>query len=569
MSSRQIGVRDVPIQSLEDDWLQLERYARALAEFISHCEMPITVGIQGDWGSGKTSLMRLVDRLVSEAGDALTIELNTWQYAQYDSGAALPVLLLAGLARKLVPDDTQKRGMLSRAIGSLASIKSVNLSLAGMGGGLELKDDKPGDGGGADIEDLKRGFETAVRKRLQADARSRLVVFIDDLDRVRPERAVEILEVLKNFVDVDRCVFVIACDYQVVVKGLQAKFGFGEGDLGGRSFFDKIIQVPFRMPVHSYDIKKFVGRILGSIDWVVDDKGLDTYIELLSVSVGFNPRSVKRLSNTLLLLRLVAKGEGLEPAFKDPHRMLVLFAIVCLETSYEHLHSELVERAEDAEDLALLLGLRDGEGEDRGLGHRALESLGANERRRGRAFELLKLLGRIVKVDGDEMIDGGEQAVLLEMLRLSAITSVREGSGSKATTKQWSAAEVEGAFAAEGNEIGLSLLEFARKHSADGRVTGARKTQGFAVSFFVPDPGSGRNGHRQLFRYDGGYLNIRIWSVESVFGLEATEAFRVRLSEIFGSDINPRLKKPPVKSERISLEQCEEFKRAVLELLGR
>ena len=72
-------------------------------------------------------------------------------------------------------------------------------------------------------------------------------MFVDDLDRVAPERAVEILEVLKIFLDIPGLVFMLACDYEVIVTGLAAKGGLGE-DASGRSFFDKIIQVPFQMP---------------------------------------------------------------------------------------------------------------------------------------------------------------------------------------------------------------------------------------------------------------------------------------------------------------------------------
>lgn len=83
--------------------------------------------------------------------------------------------------------------------------------------------------------------------------------FIDDLDRINPENAVQILELLKNMFEVNNCIFVLAIDYDVVVKGLKAKFGSntGDDDRAFRSFFDKIIQMPFSMPVGAYDITAF------------------------------------------------------------------------------------------------------------------------------------------------------------------------------------------------------------------------------------------------------------------------------------------------------------------------
>ena len=51
------------------------------------------------------------------------------------------------------------------------------------------------------------------------------VVFVDDLDRILPSDAVEVLESLKNIFDIPNCVFILAIDYDVVVKGLESKFG--------------------------------------------------------------------------------------------------------------------------------------------------------------------------------------------------------------------------------------------------------------------------------------------------------------------------------------------------------
>lgn len=68
-----LGVRDVPIEA-GGDLLKLDRYARSLAQFILRCETPITVGIQGDWGSGKSSLMNLVRSLLDDEGGVSTLE---------------------------------------------------------------------------------------------------------------------------------------------------------------------------------------------------------------------------------------------------------------------------------------------------------------------------------------------------------------------------------------------------------------------------------------------------------------------------------------------------------------
>jgi len=347
------GLRDVPIVDESDDALDLKRYARALGRFVLECDTPITVGIQGDWGSGKTSLMNLVrgwlDRQVSQRVHC--VDLNTWQYAQFAGDSELSLVMLRALHGKLARDPAK----ISKALVGVGSMLRSVRAITVMGSGVELKDIEDVQDFG--LEALKKQFEEEVEARLKRDKLHRVVVFIDDLDRVPPVRAVEILEVLKNFVDVPGCVFVLACDYEVVIRGLETKFGISARELNGRSFFDKIIQVPFRMPVARYDVEHFIRHLLDRIQWGDQDRDVETYKALLEHSIHFNPRSVKRLCNTLMLLRNVAEDQvdsGGDGLLTDPRARQLLFALVCMETSYER-DFEVLVGAGDAEQLQALL----------------------------------------------------------------------------------------------------------------------------------------------------------------------------------------------------------------------
>jgi len=411
------GVRDVPIGKLDEDILDLRRYAQALARFVQQCDTPMTVGIQGDWGSGKTSLMQLIQGLLQqESAPPETHTLNTWQYAQVAEGRALSLVVIQALHDKLAEDKTEARKVIGGLWKAVRALRKVEFG----GFGVEVDPTKDEATETFDVQKLKDDFARLVASRCQKTRRDRLVVFVDDLDRVLPERAVEILEALKNFVDVPGCVFVIACDYEVVRKGLKAKFKVGEKELQGRSFFDKIIQVPFRMPVHGYDVNRFVQHTLAQIGWTCSDEDAKDYRGLLENSIGFNPRSIKRLCNTLLLLKAVASGgqDGQERALlDDPVRMKILFGLVCLEAAHEKAHAALVR---DPATLGPLL--LDPEA-------RLAEALGEalvplQEPARSRLVSLLELLGKIIDTNRDRQIDDEERERLAEMVGLSAITSV-------------------------------------------------------------------------------------------------------------------------------------------------
>lgn len=145
------------------------------------------------------------------------------------------------------------------------------------------------------INDLKERFQQADNAKLEESGKDRLVIFIDDLDRLHPRKAVELLEILKLFLDCDRCVFVLAIDYEVVSQGVKQKYGELIGEEKGRSFFDKIIQVPFKMPVAQYDIQNYVMRTMGEVGVQIEEKEINTYVRLIQASVGCNPRAMKRL----------------------------------------------------------------------------------------------------------------------------------------------------------------------------------------------------------------------------------------------------------------------------------
>ena len=154
----------------------------------------------------------------------------------------------------------------------------------------------------------------------------------------------ELLEVLKNFLDCKNCVFVLAIDYDVVWRGVTAKYGNMIGDdkeeikKKGKDFFDKIIQVPFKMPVASYHVDDYIKTCLEEINVPVSDAEKDTYYTLVRDSIGTNPRSLKRIINSLALLIKVIGDKRLA----EINGYKLLFAVLCMQHAYEGVYNYLV-----------------------------------------------------------------------------------------------------------------------------------------------------------------------------------------------------------------------------------
>ncbi len=74
------SITDTPITSIAQDLLQIKTYSDALSEFIAESDTPITIGLQGEWGTGKTSLMAILLENLSLQNIA-TSWVNTWEHS--------------------------------------------------------------------------------------------------------------------------------------------------------------------------------------------------------------------------------------------------------------------------------------------------------------------------------------------------------------------------------------------------------------------------------------------------------------------------------------------------------
>ena len=367
---KNLGLKDVPIAKSDEEALGLSNYANVLQEFIASCDTPITVALQGDWGSGKTSLMNLIrESLDKDKQRYRTVWFNTWQYAQFDSSDTLALSMMSYFIDSLAPTGSSAAKAAKSLLNVARALAVGGASVIGQADTVKTVITEAQDGAvGTDPSRALTDLKGRITKIVQETAEDKVVVFIDDIDRLVPVKAIELLEALKIFLDIDRCVYVIACDYSVVVTGLKEKFGVDEGGLQGKSFFDKIIQVPFKMPVRRYEVGEYLESLLEKINVPRGHEDVDIYQDLIESSIGFNPRTMKRMFNSLVLLMILAKKE-LRTAGDDRSRSRVLFGVLCMQEHYEqlydfirkqrlsdHLFRSLISEFDSSEEFAHLQG---------------------------------------------------------------------------------------------------------------------------------------------------------------------------------------------------------------------
>lgn len=320
-------ITDTPRRgATEQDRFGIIAYERGLEEFLRGASTPITIALQGEWGSGKTSLMNVLrDELCGTGnndGEYFSVWINTWEYSlMRNSNEALLQILFKMASEVVTLSKTEREEALENVkkslmgFGSIALRNIANKAIDGLGDGIVDALSKEAEN---NIADLREKLQAQIKKCMEKNPEKKgIIFFIDDLDRIDPPMAVELLELLKNIFTLENCIFVLAIDYDVVIKGLKPKFGElnEKNEREFRSFFDKIIQVPFSMPVSQYSTKEYLIEelkrigVLDSSD-LSDNSLINKLDKVETLTVGPNPRSIKRFLNTLSLIKCINNAKN-------------------------------------------------------------------------------------------------------------------------------------------------------------------------------------------------------------------------------------------------------------------
>lgn len=326
------GKADLPISGSSEDSFSTKAYIEGLCGYIGSCDTPMTISIQGSGGSGRTSMLKMI-REKLEQKNTTVISINAWQSSQFNVGLTFSVISL--LIKELNDGGAHFRNVMNLFSSIAEKPRKAEEACAVVD----------------EIRALKNEFQAAVDQKLCDTKSDRIAFFIDDLDRLQPVKAVDLLEYLKMFIDCEKCVFILAVNNDTVTEGIRQKYGVKDG----RDFFEKMIQLPFNVPVEKYDIEKFVRTEFDSWDETILKKNdISLFKSLIGSSIGFNPRGMKRLFNTFRLLdatidieseyeekaaleRGEVKSTG-EPSISKITRQRALFAVICLQTSFEKLY---------------------------------------------------------------------------------------------------------------------------------------------------------------------------------------------------------------------------------------
>lgn len=319
----------------------LVSFANQLAELIPALPAATPVLVDGDWGSGKTTVLRAVQRRLDPDTDGRTAWFNPWRH---EGGHLLAALIRAvwearsdsWKATDTAVDTLSTLWRLALAVGTRAA--PALLTVAGMPVGAAIaaaaRPDAahataahvPGFGPGGPGEDPVAKLWSSFRVLVEEgwpDWHQPLVVFVDDLDRCNPTAMVALLDGLKLLVSCDEVArlnvrFLVALDRTVAARAVAAKFA-GIDHYEGHRYLEKIFPLALRIPsVDGIDAVELIDRLTrGASGGLTADQQ-----DALRVSLGdpafANPRLMKRCLNTTHLVlgfetRTLGPGVHAEP----------------------------------------------------------------------------------------------------------------------------------------------------------------------------------------------------------------------------------------------------------------
>ncbi|MBO9829265.1 NTPase KAP [Xanthomonas sp. A2111] len=283
---------------------------------------PVTIGVHGDWGAGKSSVLEMIDAGFADQKDVLCLKFNGWRFQGFeDAKIALIEGIVTGLVEKrpaLKKAATAVKDVFSRIdwlkvakrAGGLALTAFTGIptpeQIGAIVGSLEALVADPAklltkenlstaideakavlkSGESKNVPEEVEAFRKAFDQLLKDAGIKQLVVLIDDLDRCLPDTAIETLEAIRLFVFTARTAFVVAADEAMIEYAVRKHFPDLPDSTGprdyARNYLEKLIQVPFRIPaLGETETRIYVTLLLAGAEVGESD---ENYGKLISVA---------------------------------------------------------------------------------------------------------------------------------------------------------------------------------------------------------------------------------------------------------------------------------------------
>lgn len=325
---------DLPITKSDDDVLNRRSFAKNLAHVLLqyHCLSSFSVGLYGEWGSGKTSLLNMVLENVESADNSTVIlRFNPWLCSDSKQLISQFFKQMAAAIKMKKPAAVHAWELIDQYADIFDSANLIPGAGTALAAASKILAKKAKKRIKQQTNDLQENKDQIIKKMTEENLK--IVVSIDDIDRLSEQEIIAVFQLVKALADFPNTIYLLAFDYNVVVRAL-SKVQHGDG----REYLEKVIQVPFEIPapsmasIHDSLFSK-LNTILGDIPEDRWDKV--TWTELFQFGLKEYIRSIRdviRYANVFSLKYELLKNET------DP---VDLLGLTCLQVFEPTIYSKL------------------------------------------------------------------------------------------------------------------------------------------------------------------------------------------------------------------------------------
>lgn len=298
---------DCPSTKPHEDLFGHAPFAECLANSI--CAYPnndgLVVALYGPWGAGKSTVLNYVKHYLEQSDEEkpVIVPFNPWWFSGQENLARA----FLGQLQAVLPEKNKKFKKIGSLLGDFAEGVGGLIDLSGVTGGLASKF-------GRFIATQKKPKDVpAIKSKIidiLLEAKTKILIIIDDIDRLTPEETRQLFTVIKALADFPNVIYLLAFDREVASQAIEQQSG-----LPGERYLEKIIQVPFELP--PIDRTALRAALFKRLDGIIGETSNELFDQTYWANVFHDgidplfkvPRDIVRFTNTLAITYQAVREE--------------------------------------------------------------------------------------------------------------------------------------------------------------------------------------------------------------------------------------------------------------------
>ncbi len=336
----------------ENDLLGREKISKALSGVLDRIEDPLVIALDGRWGTGKTYFLKRWVGAHRQQNNCKALTLYFDAFA-HDYMSDPLIALVAALSDRVPKADKPKLNQVKRAafkfikpaarLGLALATYGATEALSGIGDAAAEAVSGEAEKAMDDFWRHEQGrqaamdeFRAGIRRLTASDGQQEvtpLIIVIDELDRCRPDYALEVLEVIKHFFSVENVHFVLGVNLNALENIVRVRYG---SEIDATSYLQKFLSFTIELPDHVGDINRtlsivhyaeHLGKLMGIPQHLI--KKIEFHLEILSRNNYISIRDVGKIMSAVALLPEEAHNDRVYPGWQSVLITLVVTRVIC------------------------------------------------------------------------------------------------------------------------------------------------------------------------------------------------------------------------------------------------